>query len=386
MIKPLPDAGGSCSVRASRELSASEDGTLGSARLGTGFPPRLHARAARPTPRPGPERRAARSAARTRTAPCSASPTPTSTSPPNLRAGGRVIHGEPFDRFGITEALGHDADDHGADGSHDVTGNLLRTGAPVRHPRHPRLADVRGLADQRHEHPPADLLLVARSGPGWRACGSSSPRRSRTSRSAGSSRCARTPATRRDTIKLEVRRAARACRTTSTPRAAGPAEGWFRLVDSPRQARRVIEQGKLAVVIGVESSNPFGCSERRRTAGTQRRRPRPRSSQRLGVRSAVHRPLGRQRASPARRSRAATKGVFINVFNQRRDRPLLQHRPLPRPEPGRGGEHAQPGRDADPRPVLPGRRRDPADAGLPRGQAVQLQGPDASSAPTWSSG
>ena len=28
----------------------------------------------------------------------------------DFRAGGRVISGEPFDRFGVTEALGHDAD------------------------------------------------------------------------------------------------------------------------------------------------------------------------------------------------------------------------------------------------------------------------------------
>ena len=45
-----------------------------------------------------------------------------------MRAGGRVIHGESFDRFGITRALGGDEFNHGPDGSLDVTGNLLRTG------------------------------------------------------------------------------------------------------------------------------------------------------------------------------------------------------------------------------------------------------------------
>src|SRR5207244_2813116 len=45
----------------------------------------------------------------------------------DLRAGGDVIYGENFDRFGITEALGHDADVHGSDGSQDITGNLLRS-------------------------------------------------------------------------------------------------------------------------------------------------------------------------------------------------------------------------------------------------------------------
>jgi hypothetical protein len=49
----------------------------------------------------------------------------------NMRAGGLVIYGEPFDRFGIVAALGHDANDHGADGRLDYTGNLLRSGTPV---------------------------------------------------------------------------------------------------------------------------------------------------------------------------------------------------------------------------------------------------------------
>jgi hypothetical protein len=33
------------------------------------------------------------------------------------------------------------------------------------------------------------------------------------------------------------------------------------LVYDPGQARQVIEQGKLSVLVGVEASNPFGCSE-----------------------------------------------------------------------------------------------------------------------------
>ncbi|WP_406865534.1 discoidin domain-containing protein [Streptomyces sp. HUAS MG47] len=39
----------------------------------------------------------------------------------------------------------------------------------------------------------------------------------------------------------------------------GPGKGWFRIVTSANQARAVIEQGKLAVVLGVETSEPFGC-------------------------------------------------------------------------------------------------------------------------------
>ena len=39
----------------------------------------------------------------------------------------------------------------------------------------------------------------------------------------------------------------------------GPGRGWFRIAYSADQARAAVEQGKLAVVLGVEVSNPFGC-------------------------------------------------------------------------------------------------------------------------------
>jgi hypothetical protein len=40
----------------------------------------------------------------------------------------------------------------------------------------------------------------------------------------------------------------------------GPGKGWYRIVTSPWEARRVINQGKLAVVMGIETSIPFGCT------------------------------------------------------------------------------------------------------------------------------
>ncbi|MFE9773277.1 discoidin domain-containing protein [Streptomyces sp. NPDC005931] len=41
----------------------------------------------------------------------------------------------------------------------------------------------------------------------------------------------------------------------------GPGKGWFRIVTDSAQARRVVEQGRLAVVLGVETSEPFGCKQ-----------------------------------------------------------------------------------------------------------------------------
>jgi hypothetical protein len=42
----------------------------------------------------------------------------------------------------------------------------------------------------------------------------------------------------------------------------GPGKGWYRIVTDPFQARQVINQGKLAVVMGIETSVPFGCSSK----------------------------------------------------------------------------------------------------------------------------
>lgn len=42
----------------------------------------------------------------------------------------------------------------------------------------------------------------------------------------------------------------------------GPGMGWFRIVRSPQEARRVINDGKLAVVAGLEFANIFNCTVR----------------------------------------------------------------------------------------------------------------------------
>jgi hypothetical protein len=40
----------------------------------------------------------------------------------------------------------------------------------------------------------------------------------------------------------------------------GPGKGWYRIVTTPWQAREVINQGKMAIVLGIETSLPFGCT------------------------------------------------------------------------------------------------------------------------------
>ena len=40
----------------------------------------------------------------------------------------------------------------------------------------------------------------------------------------------------------------------------GPGRGWYRIVTDPFEARKVINEGKMAVVMGIETSVLFGCS------------------------------------------------------------------------------------------------------------------------------
>ena len=248
----------------------------------------------------------------------------------NLRAGGRIIHGEPFDRFGITEALGHDEDDHGPDGSEDVTGNLLRTGLPFgTHDTHgwPSFAGWPVHDTNTHQQAyytwlerayDAGLRLVVAQAVEDEPICRIEPVRSHS--------CDET-----HTIKLEVEEL-EGLQAYVDAQNGGRGRGWFRLVHSPRQARRVIERGKLAVAIGVESSNPFGCSE---TAGCDRADVDRGLAKlrRLGVSSLfVAHWVDNAFAGPA--LEGGTKGVFINIFNQVQTGHYFRTGPCPDPSQG----------------------------------------------------
>jgi microsomal dipeptidase-like Zn-dependent dipeptidase len=176
-----------------------------------------------------------------------------------LRAGGRVIHGRSFARYGITRALGGDAIDHGPDGSLDVTGNLLRNGTPFgTHDTHgwPTFAGWPVHDTITHQQTyyvwlkrmwkAGMRLVVAQTVEDEPLC-RLEPRRSHS--------CDET-----HTIKLEIKRLEK-LQGYVDAQSGGPGRGWFRIVRNPSQARRVIERGKLAVLIGIESSNLLGCSE-----------------------------------------------------------------------------------------------------------------------------
>ena len=232
-----------------------------------------------------------------------------------FRAGGRVIHGENFNRFGITKALGNDAADHGEDGSDDITGNLLRDGLPFgKHDTagwpgftgwptagtntHQQLyyvwlqrawkAGLRLIVAQTVEDEPICEIMPVKS----HSCDET------------------------ETIKREIK-SLRALQNYVDAQAGGKGRGWFRLVYTPREARAAIARGKLAVVIGMETSNPFGCSELKDAPNCTRQEiDRGIADLRqAGVRGVfLAHWVDNALAGPA--PEGGVKGAFINVFNK----------------------------------------------------------------------
>jgi hypothetical protein len=178
----------------------------------------------------------------------------------NFRAGGDVISGEPFDRFGITVALGHDATVHGKDGTLDIIGNLLRGESPTAtHNTHGWPSFKGWPTFDSMDHQQAYYVWLERA---WRD---------------GMRMMVAQTAEDQPLCTIAPRKAVTTCSETSSVTAqiknlkamqgyidaqnGGPGKGWFRLVYSPAQARQVMKEGKLAVMIGIESSDLFGCSE-----------------------------------------------------------------------------------------------------------------------------
>ncbi len=61
-----------------------------------------------------------------------------------------------------------------------------------------------------------------------------------------------------DSVRLQARRI-RELEDYIDAQAGGPGKGFFRIVTNPFQAREVVNDGKLAVVLGIENSKLFNC-------------------------------------------------------------------------------------------------------------------------------
>ena len=70
----------------------------------------------------------------------------------------------------------------------------------------------------------------------------------------------RNPCNEMNTVRLEAKRMYE-FQDYVDAQYGGPGKGWYRIVTDPFQARRVISEGKLAVVPGIEVSELFDCGE-----------------------------------------------------------------------------------------------------------------------------
>ncbi len=251
----------------------------------------------------------------------------------NQRAGGSVISGEPFDRYGITRALGQDAGVHGADGGLDVTGNLLRAGIPFgTHDTHgwPTFAGWPVHDTITHQQTyyvwlkrawmAGERLVVAQTVDDQPICEIEPVR---------SNSCDESESVRRQIQTL------RGLQNYIDAQAGGRGRGWFRLVYNPRQARRAIERGRMAVLIGIESSNLFGCGERMDVPQCGRRDIDRgiRRARRLGVRSVF--PMHwTDNAFGGAALEGDGKGTFINILEAFQTGHYFRTGPCP--EPGQG--------------------------------------------------
>lgn len=233
----------------------------------------------------------------------------------DLRAGGRVISGEAFDKRGIEAALGDDAAAHGADGSADITGNLLRDGNPTgQHDVHgwPSFAGWPTHDTNTHQQAywvwlkrawmSGMRLLVAQTVEDQPIC-EIEPVKSH-------------PCDETTSVELQIARL-KAMQAYIDSQSGGRGRGFFRLVYGPGQARRAIEQGKLAVIIGMESSDPLGCGLKPGRAQCTPRQIDTRLAhlRRLGVRGMfIAHWVDNALAGAA--FEGGAKGAFINVFNR----------------------------------------------------------------------
>ncbi|WP_243712613.1 membrane dipeptidase [Actinomadura sp. 6K520] len=170
--------------------------------------------------------------------------------------GGSLMCGKPFDPRGVPEAL-RDCPDHAGNGAFAWWENFTRHGTPfgTHDPTGwPTFEDWPAWDSRTHQQ--AHHTWLERS---WRA----GQRVLVNHLVANRQLCEIYPLKRNacdemDAVRLQAQRM-REMEAYIDGRSGGPGEGWFRIVRNSAEAREVIRDGKLAVVLGVEASEPFGC-------------------------------------------------------------------------------------------------------------------------------
>ncbi|GAB4086715.1 hypothetical protein GCM10028784_33450 [Myceligenerans cantabricum] len=176
--------------------------------------------------------------------------------------GGAAVCGKAFSEDGIADAL-QDCHAHGRNGGTALLENLTRNGSPFgTHDTTgwPTFADWPAHDSLTHQQ--MYYRWVERS---WRA----GQRVLVTQLTSNGILCVINPGTYQDCNEMAAVRLqiddAYAMQDFVDAQYGGPGEGWYRIVTDSAQARQVVAEGKLAVVLGVETSEPFGCKQTLRT-------------------------------------------------------------------------------------------------------------------------
>ncbi|MHA7833631.1 MAG: hypothetical protein ACX94A_04020, partial [Algiphilus sp.] len=171
--------------------------------------------------------------------------------------GGRVNYGDPFHKFGVDHALHDCAVNHGPQGTLGVVETVTSTGTPTHEtrgwpdfpfwPRHNSLQHHQSYYRWIERAYMGGLRLLVNHYTGNEILCQLNPQK-------------QNACDFEENWRLQHQRILE-MQDYIDAQNGGPGEGWFRIVDHPAQAREVIADGKLAVVLGIEISKLFNCGE-----------------------------------------------------------------------------------------------------------------------------
>lgn len=177
----------------------------------------------------------------------------------SMMLGGRMSYGAPFHKFGIAHALGDCAEDHGPNGMLDALDTFVN--AERQFPPHetagwPTYQDWPSWGSQTHHQTYYVWLQRAWMG-GLRLMVNHFV--------ANEELCQLWPVRQYDCNEMESIQLqydmVHELQDYIDAQMGGPGKGFFRIVTSSAEARRVIENGKLAIVLGTENEKVFDCGE-----------------------------------------------------------------------------------------------------------------------------
>ncbi|ASP38492.1 hypothetical protein CHH28_07310 [Bacterioplanes sanyensis] len=178
--------------------------------------------------------------------------------------GGKFIHGEPFNRWGVETALRDSKEIHGPNGSLDIIGNLMGYD-DVNHrydtrgwpdfpfwPNHTQVSHMQYYYKWlERSHRGGVRMMVTHLVENEVLC---NVQKTVNPASWINPNNCNTMAS----VHFQIRRL-QEMQDYIDAQQGGPGKGFFRIVTSPQQAREVIADGKMAIIMGIEVSELFNC-------------------------------------------------------------------------------------------------------------------------------